>query len=181
MRADLKVRENGHLVHIYQVTKEKEGEEVVVDYIHADKPGSRSNYNGPMKVGHKERFPRAVEAWERNENVEIVGTPIDRLPGIPENIVAEYTSKELLTIEDLASLDDSDLSRFSLGRKYHEEAKRYLDFSDPEVRKREQEEMKEAMKAELLSEIMGSPDAIKTIADEMGLAVSKKRQKKTEE
>jgi len=175
MRAPLRKRENGHLVKIYQVTKEKDNEEVVVDYIHAEKPSARSDYNGPMKAKHKESFPLTVEAWEKNLHVEDAGTPIDQLPNIPANIVAEYVSRELLTIEDLASLDDLDLAKFPLGRKYCEEAKRYLDFTNPETRKREAEVLKAEMKKELLAELMGNREAIESIADDMGLAVRKKR------
>ncbi len=177
---EVKKRENAHFVRIYEKTcvNKRTGQEEKKNYIQAD-GGLRSNYHGPLKEFHKERFPEAWRAYQNREKVEEMGTPITSLPNIPGEVVEEYGRQNVFSIEELAAVEDKELNRFPLGRKYRDMAKSYLDITNPETQKRQAEKIKEEVEASLLEKLMSDRDALAAIADKAGLAVRKKREAKT--
>ena len=133
-------------------------------YIEAIAPQSKSNYNGPITNRLKKSFPMMWKTFQdRKEKLEITGTLIiDGMPDISTNIQEKLQAMGIQTIEHLAEISDSAISRIPLGVQLRERAKIMLrtstdskidDISDELAEMREiiaeQAKANEALKAEL--------------------------------
>lgn len=169
--------ESGHFVKIYTKYVENpediEGEPIEKIYISAQKPTANSNYDGPLKDHHKAEFPEAWARWQARENPEEVGTSLDFLPGIPKNVVEEYNNRGVFTIEAFAKLDAESLKGFPMGRKFHQAAEHYLDFTNPAAQKRLQEKMSEEVEEKVIAKLLDNPEAIKALAEKAGVELGK--------
>jgi hypothetical protein len=133
-------------------------------YIEATAPQSKSNYNGPITPRLKKSFPLMWKSFQdRKEKLEVTGTLIiDGMPDISTNIQEKLQAMGIQTIEHLAEISDSAISRIPLGVQLRERAKIMLrtntdskidDISEELAEMREiiaeQAKANEALKAEL--------------------------------
>jgi hypothetical protein len=133
-------------------------------YIEATAPQSKSNYNGPITPRLKKSFPLMWKSFQdRKDKLEVTGTLIiDGMPDISTNIQEKLQAMGIQTIEHLAEISDSAISRIPLGVQLRERAKIMLrtntdskidDISEELAEMREiiaeQAKANEALKAEL--------------------------------
>ena len=69
------------------------------------------------QMTYADRFPRHYEAFKREEEVPVDGTPLSELPGMIASRVAEMKRANVHTIEQLASLDGPTLQKLGMGAR----------------------------------------------------------------
>lgn len=80
-----------------------------------------------MWVTYAERFPRHYEAFKRHEEMRVVGTPLSEAPFLSVAKRAELERMNIMSVEQLASLDGGALDRLGMGsRALKEQAEAYL-------------------------------------------------------
>ena len=79
------------------------------------------------KNSHSRRFPKQYEAFLKGQSGEaVVGTPIDRLPGITGAQVEELKHFKVRTVEGLANISDALLQNFMGGHALKQRAQAWL-------------------------------------------------------
>jgi hypothetical protein len=95
------------------------------------------NPNQPVMVvndEYRQRWPQQYEAFRRGEEVSVDGTPIEQWSYLPRNAVLELKALQLHTIEQIAGIPDSALSKLGMaGRNIRDMAKAYLDDADAQA------------------------------------------------
>lgn len=94
-------------------------------YIETIAPQSKSNYNGPITNRLKKAFPMMWKTFQdRKDKLEVSGTLIiDAMPDIATGIQEKIQAMGIQTIEQLAEIQDSAISRIPLGVQLRERAK----------------------------------------------------------
>lgn len=103
------------------------------------KKGSRESFNPGTtseKIARLQRDPVLwdairpyYEAWKRNEEAPVNGTPLDAAPFVTKELCAVLRRAHILSIEDLASAEDAALMRFNIPglRAVQQKARAFLD------------------------------------------------------
>jgi hypothetical protein len=98
-----------------------------VPYIKIYIPGDKDNIViEPVWDQHKQRFPQQWEQFKRGEEQTVKGTPLKSAPFLTPALVAELNYMKIMTIEQLAALNDTAMG-FRGAQEYKQAAKRYLD------------------------------------------------------
>lgn len=81
-------------------------------------------------VDSRQRFPEAYAAFKRGEQVANTGTPLEQWPNpkLTAARVAELKALNIFSVEDLASVSDSNLGRMGMGaRELRNDAQKYIE------------------------------------------------------
>jgi hypothetical protein len=82
----------------------------------------------PVDDAVKQRFPDQYRMWKQTrENRVVNGTPIKEWPLLTTLQVAEMTAAHIETVEELANLSDSNVTRIGEGRVWRAKAAAWLD------------------------------------------------------
>lgn len=81
-------------------------------------------------IDSRQRFPEAYAAFKRGEQVAMVGTPLEQWPNprLTAARVAELKALNIFSVEDLASVSDSNLAKMGMGgREMRQSARDYIE------------------------------------------------------
>ena len=98
------------------------------DYITIMVPGDKNSViDTQVDEGHMRRFASRYENYKKqNETVE-VGTPLEIVPWLTVNLVAELKAMGIHTVENLAELSDGHAQKFAGFSHLRERAMSFLD------------------------------------------------------
>jgi hypothetical protein len=97
----------------------------------------------PATMMDKRRFPAHFEAFEKRMEPPTEGMPLVEWPKITRTQAEELSFKNVKTVEQLASMKDSNLQQFMNGYKLREQAIKWLDVNSEETDEREKAELKQ--------------------------------------
>jgi len=100
-----------------------------VNYISIRVAGNRdSQIERPMREKDKQRFPVHYERYMARENQEIVeGTPLTEWAGISQAQIEELKYMNVMTVEQLVSMSDTNAQKMRNIYATKDKAKRYLE------------------------------------------------------
>ena len=104
----------------------------------------------PATHADKQRFPRHLDAFERRVEAPTEGMPLVEWPKITRSQAEELSFNNVKTVEQLASMKDSNLSKMMNGYSLRDAAVKWLELNSAETVDREKEEMRAEL-AELRS------------------------------
>lgn len=88
-----------------------------IPYVKIMQPGERDVTERPAHDGDRARFPKQWQAYKDGLEQQPDGTPLDTLfPAQPE-IVADYRAMRVFTVEQLATLSDTQLQNLGMGAR----------------------------------------------------------------
>lgn len=98
------------------------GENVLVEWVRWQKKGN-PNHQGEGRVRNVKRHQSdvwealipAYEAWKKNEQMPVNGTPIGNWPPITKRLAEVMKTNGFLSVEDLSKANDADLGRIGMG------------------------------------------------------------------
>lgn len=89
---------------------------------------------------HRQRFPRAYAAFKAGQEMPVIGTPIEMLPGLPPSRLDSMKAIGMRTIEDIANAPEFALQKMGMGaRELQDKARAFLGKSTQEVVKMQDE------------------------------------------
>ena len=146
-----------------QAKSKEEGRPIFEDvpYVEIRSPGDKDNIvRKPVTQKIKERFPRHWQAFEvRSEEILIEGTPLTEWPGVTRSQAEELKFFNVYTVEQLATMADSNVQGRMGMTVLKEKAKAYLENADENAlkqqladSKKENEDLKGQM-AELMARV----------------------------
>lgn len=102
-----------------------------VEFVRIQQPAERDCYEQPATELHKRRFGRQYHAFLEGKADIPSGTLLSMLfPNNPE-IVENLKVVKIVTVEQLANLNDTQIQNIGLGgREFHERAKKYLSVAE---------------------------------------------------
>ena len=106
----------------------------------------------PVTFADKQRFPRHFEAFEKRMEPPTEGMPLIEWPKITRTQAEELSFMNVKTVEQLASMKDSNIQQFMNGYKLKEQAVKWLETNSAETEDREKAELK-AQVAELSGQV----------------------------
>lgn len=134
------LQENQALVEFYtdsvhsRVQSEKAGRPVHVDlpHLHIMVPGDKDNIVRRIASrADQQKYPKAWEAYLKQEDVAVSGTPLTEWPPIAKSQVKDAAHFGIKTVEQLAGLSDSHVTRMGIGwQDLRTKAKAYLTAAD---------------------------------------------------
>jgi hypothetical protein len=81
----------------------------------------------PATAKHKERFPRAWEAYQKRATTPLEGTPLEQWPLISRGLALTLRAIHIHTVEALAAIHDGNLQSIGFNaREWREKAKAYI-------------------------------------------------------
>lgn len=102
----------------------------VKEFVEVRIPGDRLfSFVTEVSDAERARWPREYEAFKRGEQLATTGTPLEHWPNAQLTVgrVAELKALHILSVEDLAGVPDSALSKMGMGaRDLREQARAYL-------------------------------------------------------
>jgi hypothetical protein len=101
----------------------------------------------PATHADKQRFSRHFEAFEKRVEPPTEGMPLIEWPKITRTQAEELTFMNVKTVEQLASMKDSNLQQFMNGYKLRDQAVKWLETNSAETDDREKEELKASVAA----------------------------------
>lgn len=104
----------------------------------------------PATHADKQRFPRHLDAFERRVEAPTEGMPLVEWPKITRSQAEELSFNNVKTVEQLASMKDSNLAKMMNGYSLRDAAVKWLELNSAETVDREKEEMRTEL-AELRS------------------------------
>ena len=109
----------------------KEGRPIFdeVEYIHIIVPGSRDILITPLDDQYKRRFAERYTKWKATERkeMELEGTILAEVPWMTKGTIAELNASNVMTVEQLAEMSDSNAMKFLGNFKLRERAKLFLE------------------------------------------------------
>ena len=96
----------------------------------------------PATHADKQRFPRHLDAFERRVEAPTEGMPLSEWPKITRSQAEELSFNNVKTVEQLASMKDSNLSKMMNGYSLRDAAVKWLELNSAETVDREKEEMR---------------------------------------
>lgn len=93
-------------------------------------PGSRDVMVNVVNDRYKQRFPRQWEAFEKNAEQLVDGTPLEEVPFLTVGQIAELKAVNCLTLEHLASMSDQLASKLMGMHSLRQKAKQYLEAAE---------------------------------------------------
>jgi hypothetical protein len=121
----------------------------------------------PATLADRRRFPRHLEAFEKRMEPPTEGMPLIEWPKITRTQAEEMAFMNVKTVEQLASMKDSNLQNYMNGYKLRDQAVKWLETNDAETDEREKEELKKQVAdlqkqmAELIEASKGVPSPAK--------------------
>lgn len=115
----------------------------------------------PTTHADKQRFPRHYEAFEKRVEPPTEGMPLAEWPAITRSQAEEMAFMNVKTVEQLATMKDSNLTKFMNGYKLRDQAVKWLDFNQTAEEDAEKADLK-ATVAELqrqVQELLGASKA----------------------
>jgi hypothetical protein len=106
----------------------------------------------PATHADKMRFPAHLEAFEKRMEPPTEGMPLTEWAKITRSQAEELAFKNVKTVEQLASMKDSNLQQFMNGYKLREQAIKWLETNSEETDDREKAELKQQV-ADLQSQM----------------------------
>ena len=100
----------------------------------------------PVTHADKQRFPRHFEAFEKRMEPPTEGMPLAEWPKITRTQAEELAFMNVKTVEQLASMKDSNLQQFMNGYKLRDQAVKWLDTNSAETEDAEKSELKEQVR-----------------------------------
>jgi hypothetical protein len=123
----------------------KQGRPVFKDteYIEIRTPGKRDSVCRPARKRDIDRFPRHYEAFKARTSQEVAtGTPLVEWPQVSRSLAEELSFFNVKTVEQLASMPDSQTSQFMGGGMLKQKARKWLEISEAAAKANE---LKEAL------------------------------------
>ena len=96
----------------------------------------------PATVADKQRFPRHFDAFERRVEAPTEGMPLSEWPQITRTQAEELAFLNVKTVEQMATVKDSNISNMMGGYGLREKAQKWLEVNDKESVDREKEELR---------------------------------------
>jgi hypothetical protein len=106
----------------------------------------------PVTFADKQRFPRHYEAFEKRVEPPTEGMPLAEWPAITRTQAEEMAFMNVKTVEQLATMKDSNLSKFMNGYKLRDQAVKWLDFNQNATEDAEKADLKNTV-AELQAQV----------------------------
>jgi len=97
-----------------------------VEYVKINVPGSREGVSHPARKRDKDRFPRHYEAFQKRVEMPVEGTPLTEWPLISRSQAEELTFFNVKTVEQMATIADSNLTTFRGGTTLKRKAQEWL-------------------------------------------------------
>ena len=112
----------------------------------------------PATHADKQRFPMHFEAFEKRVEPPTEGMPLTEWSKITRTQAEELSFMNVKTVEQLASMKDSNLQQFMNGYKLRDQAAKWLETSSAETDDREKEELRAtvAKQGEQIQELIES-------------------------
>jgi hypothetical protein len=101
----------------------------------------------PATHSDKSRFPRHLEAFEKRVEPPTEGMPLMEWTKITRSRAEELTFINVKTVEQLASMKDSNIQTIQGGYSLRDQAVQWLKANSAETADREKEELRETIKA----------------------------------
>lgn len=97
-------------------------------YLKVVVPGSRDRMERPIKPEDKDRFPKQFQAYQGGAEEVHEGTPLESWSRMDAAQVADWKYQGVFTVNQLADLNDTAISKIGLGaRELVKAAQAYLD------------------------------------------------------
>ena len=96
----------------------------------------------PATVADKQRFPRHFDAFERRVEAPTEGMPLSEWPQITRTQAEELSFLNVKTVEQMATVKDSNISNMMGGYSLREKAQKWLEVNDKQSVDREKEELR---------------------------------------
>jgi hypothetical protein len=96
----------------------------------------------PVTFKDKQRFPAHFEAFEKRMEPPTEGTPLLEWSLVPRSQAEELAFLHIKTVEQLATVKDSNIQNFMGGYALRDKAKKWLETNDVETEDREKAELK---------------------------------------
>ncbi len=125
----------------------------------------------PVNEDDKMRFRKQWEGFQREEAVELSGTPLSEWTLLSKSEVAEFRAMNIFTVEALASIPDSSLSWLG-ARTRRDQAVAFLEKHGAEIAKRD-------ATIASLEKRLAALESIKTVEENTENAIVKKRSRPT--
>lgn len=91
---------------------------------------SLSSANHPVDSGIKERFATEYEAWKtKGQAMTIRGTPLREWPSLNALLIADFEAAKFYSIEDIAEMSDTNVTRIMDGRVWRQKAIAWLELA----------------------------------------------------
>ncbi len=141
-------------------------------YIEIRVPGQRdAQACRPATHSDKNRFPLHLEAFEKRTEPPTEGMPLNEWTMITRSQAEEFSFLNVKTVEQLASMKDTNIQQFMNGYKLRDQAVKWLETHNKEGEDREKAELKAAV-AKLTEQVeqllaAGSPVAAPLTEDEI--------------
>ncbi len=100
----------------------------------------------PATHADKQRFPRHLEAFEKRVEPPTEGMPLIEWPKITRTMAEELSFLNVKTVEQLASMKDSNLQKIMGGYGFRDQAVKWLETNDKDTVNREKAEMVEQIR-----------------------------------
>lgn len=98
------------------------------DYVEIIFPGARDTTDRPVKESDKQRFTRQWEAYQKGEVFKQEGFPLENWQEMDAGMVREYNHNHIYTVEQLANMNEGNLSNLGLGaRTFQTKAKAFIE------------------------------------------------------
>lgn len=95
----------------------------------------------PATAVDKQRFPLHLDAFEKRVEAPTEGMPLSEWPQITRTEAEELTFLHVKTVEQLASMKDSNLQNFRGGYGLRDKAVKWLETTSQEAEQRDKEEL----------------------------------------
>tara|TARA_R110000803_G_scaffold1805_1_gene5902 strand:+ start:8784 stop:9443 length:660 start_codon:yes stop_codon:yes gene_type:complete len=124
----------------------------------------------PATHADKQRFPLHFDAFEKRMEPPTEGMPLSEWTKITRTQAEELSFMNVKTVEQLASMKDSNLQQYMNGYKLRDEAVKWLSKDTAETNDREKEELKasvlelQSQIAKLMSSKSAELDEVKSLA-----------------
>lgn len=143
--------------------------------VYVDKPHVRikvagqdkDDHFGPVNEQIKARFPQEWEAFQRGCELPVTGTPIEQWPQMTVTSVANLKTLNIRTVEDVATLADSALTKIGPGAvKLRADAQKYLSSAQLSADLAQMDELRETNAAQA-AQIKQQGDALAALQAQM--------------
>lgn len=125
----------------------------------------------PATEADKQRFNAHFEAFEKRVEPPVEGMPLSEWPQITRSEAEELSFVHVKTVEQLASMKDSNLSKFRGGYALRDKAVKWLEMNDAATVDREKEDLKNQL-AEMQAQIAAlTAKKPEPVADELESAL----------
>lgn len=134
------------------------------EYIEIRTPGKRDYVSRPVSDLDRNRFQEAYRNFKNRTSVEEgLGTPLTEWNAISRSMAEELAFFNVKTVEQLATMADTQAGQFRQGLEFKANAKKWLDKANQEKPFLEMEQRNEELKAELDE----TKDVLKMLKDQL--------------